>query len=47
MEAALQWLAALAALHPDDLRLNVAGPRESESPGIYHRAIAFLTELLG
>lgn len=26
--------------------LNVAGPRESTNPGIYHRAAAFLHELL-
>lgn len=28
------------------LRLNIAGPRESEEPGIYHEAKAFLTTLL-
>ena len=26
--------------------LNVAGPRESEAPGIHDRAVAFLLELL-
>ncbi len=25
--------------------LNIAGPRESEAPGIYHRAFSFLREL--
>ena len=25
--------------------MNVAGPRESEAPGIYHRALSFLKEL--
>ena len=25
--------------------LNIAGPRESEAPGIYHRALSFLKEL--
>ncbi len=25
--------------------LNIAGPRESEAPGIYHRAFSFLKEL--
>ncbi len=26
--------------------LNIAGPRESESPGIYHLAVSFLKDLL-
>src|SRR5271167_413129 len=29
-----------------DLRLAVGGPRESEAPGIYERAAAFIRELL-
>jgi hypothetical protein len=27
--------------------LNVAGPRESDKPGVYERAVEFLHELLG
>jgi hypothetical protein len=37
------WLEPLGA----ELRLNVAGPRESESPGLYCAAYAVLQELLG
>lgn len=45
--AARQWLDALAALYAAmGLHLNIAGPRESESPGIYTRTLDFLTHLL-
>jgi hypothetical protein len=37
------WLAGLAP----SVRLNVAGPRASEAPGIYGRARALLDRLLG
>ncbi len=40
--AVRRWLAALG-IHT----LNVAGPRESESPGIYRQAVRFLHLVLG
>ena len=39
----VQWIDEL----PGELDLNVAGPRESEVPGIYERALGFLSELFG
>jgi len=48
VDDASNWLAALAAsFGTSDLWLHVGGPRESEAPGIYSTATAFLTELLG
>lgn len=42
------WLEALRARSGGKrFVLNVAGPRESESPGIHHGAVAFLSDLLG
>ncbi len=41
-EPVARWLAAQQIR-----RLNVAGPRESESPGIYEAAFAFLAYLVG
>jgi hypothetical protein len=35
---AIQWLRACLRLHETSLVLNIAGPRESESPGIYERS---------
>ena len=41
IETAVNWLSK------NDIRvLNVAGPRESESPGVYSHALRFLTDLL-
>lgn len=37
------WLAGL----PDGAVLNVAGPRESQSPGVYDKAGALLVRVLG
>jgi len=37
------WLAGL----PHPVRLNVAGPRASEAPGVYERARALLDRILG
>jgi hypothetical protein len=44
--AALDRARALLETLPDGARLNVAGPRESECPGIYRRARALLDPLL-
>jgi hypothetical protein len=41
----LRWLAQFAG--PGSFVLNVAGPRESQAPGIHDAAFRFLTELLG
>lgn len=42
--AVRQWLEKVGdLLGGDALHLNIAGPRESESPGIYARALDFLT----
>jgi hypothetical protein len=37
-DSAIQWLRECLRLHETSLVLNVAGPRESESPGIYERS---------
>ena len=42
LERVKHWLSGL----PDGLKLNVAGPRESEAPGIYSAARYFMNELL-
>ena len=43
-----KWLRQFfAAEHPMPFVLNVAGPRESKSPGIQSRTRLFLTEVLG
>jgi len=39
------WLSDLGAEHGDPLKLSIGGPRESEAPGIYRRAYAFLRAL--
>jgi len=39
----LKWIDEL----PNELTLNIAGPRESEVRGIYERAFSFLSELFG
>jgi len=41
------WLRVQQARHGGDLKLAVGGPRESEAPGIYQRAAAFLAALIG
>jgi hypothetical protein len=43
---ASEWLArTIAALDVPELLLHIAGPRESEAPGIYAQARSFLAEL--
>jgi Circularly permutated YpsA SLOG family len=44
---ALLWLRVQQARHGADLKLAIGGPRESEAPGIYARAKAFIEALLG
>jgi len=44
-DAAL-WLRVQQARHGADLKLAIGGPRESEAPGIYARAKAFIEALL-
>ncbi len=47
IDGARGWLSRIAAgLGVDELVLNVAGPRESEAPGIYAAAAEFLIGLL-
>lgn len=46
-ERARLWLRVQQARHRTGLLLAVGGPRESETPGIYTRAAAFLRTLLG
>jgi hypothetical protein len=43
---AASWLHRQLAAFGPDLSLAVGGPRESEAPGIYERAAAFLRALL-
>ena len=40
------WLRVQQARQGGDLKLAVGGPRESEAPGIYERAAAFLAALI-
>ena len=40
------WLRVQRTRHGDDLKLAVGGPRESEAPGIYARAVEFIAALL-
>ena len=43
-----KWLGQFfATAHPVPFVLNVAGPRESKSPGIQSRTRLFLAEVLG
>ena len=44
-QAAL-WLRVQQARHGAGLKLGIGGPRESEAPGIYRRARAFIGELM-
>ena len=41
------WLRVQQARHGADLKLATGGPRESEAPGIYAKAKAFIETLLG
>ncbi len=45
-ERAAAWLDARRAAFGPGLALAIGGPRESEAPGIYARAVAFLGALL-
>jgi len=40
------WLCVQQAKHGRDLKLAIGGPRESEAPGIYRQAVAFIETLL-
>jgi hypothetical protein len=40
------WLRVQQARNGDALKLAIGGPRESEAPGIYERAKAFIAELI-
>jgi len=40
------WLRVQRARHGEDLKLAIGGPRESEAPGIYERAAAFIHALM-
>ncbi len=46
LKPATLWLRVQQARRGDELKLAIGGPRESEAPGIYQRAAAFLEELL-
>jgi hypothetical protein len=47
VERAALWLRAQQDAFGTGLRLAIGGPRESEAPGIYGRAVAFIGALLG
>jgi Circularly permutated YpsA SLOG family len=46
VEHAVLWLRVQKARHGDGLKLAIGGPRESEAPGIYDQAAAFIRELI-
>jgi Circularly permutated YpsA SLOG family len=46
LKNAALWLRVQRARHGDGLKLAVGGPRESEAPGIYRRAKAFVAALM-
>ncbi len=46
LKSAALWLRVQQARLGDELKLAIGGPRESEAPGIYQRAAAFLEQLL-
>lgn len=46
LKHAALWLRVQQARHGNDLTLAIGGPRESESPGIYERALRFIDALL-
>jgi Circularly permutated YpsA SLOG family len=45
LNRATLWLRVQQARHGGDLKLAVGGPRESEAPGIYRRAMSFIDAL--
>jgi Circularly permutated YpsA SLOG family len=45
-EQARLWLRVQLARHGGELKLAIGGPRESEAPGIYRDALAFIESLL-
>jgi len=47
LKHAALWLRVQHGRHGDDLKLAIGGPRESEAPGIYQRAKAFIEALMG
>jgi hypothetical protein len=46
LKHAMLWLRVQHARHGDGLKLAIGGPRESEAPGIYARALSFIEELI-
>ena len=46
LKHAALWLRVQEGRHGRDLKLAIGGPRESEAPGIYARATAFIAALL-
>lgn len=46
LKHATLWLRVQQARHGDRLKLAIGGPRESEAPGIYARAVTFISALL-
>jgi hypothetical protein len=46
LRQATLWLRVQQAKHGAALKLAIGGPRESEAPGIYRRASAFIAELM-
>jgi hypothetical protein len=46
LKHAALWLRVQLARHGVPLKLAIGGPRESEAPGIYRRAAAFIGELM-
>jgi hypothetical protein len=46
LNRAALWLRVQEARHGVGLKLAIGGPRESEAPGIYGRAAAFLDALI-
>ena len=45
LKPAVLWLRVQQGRHGAGLRLAIGGPRESEAPGIYERAAAFVSGL--
>jgi putative molybdenum carrier protein len=46
LERAASWLRAQQTKHGNGFTLAIGGPRESEAPGIYQRAVRFIAALL-
>jgi hypothetical protein len=46
LRQAMLWLRVQQAKRGAGLKLAIGGPRESEAPGIYRRATAFISELM-